>query len=372
MRFEIGNLQLFGFDIGVLFQRWLCGIRDIMPANLGLAFLRPAPRIEFRVTEQKFDVTKIDTTGRRSVIAALDKDTLDVAADRSLQTALIRNIKSPRMLQLHLLIPESFVMRRTLTLPYLARHNLRDVVAFQASRLTPFAVDKLFFAVQPLQENRVLETIEVEFVAALKTVVQPWIDQTERLTGFTVSCLNVQSENDDVPVCNLFGKPRVAGQWWRRLNHNGFLLIILILMLLSAAISPVYKARALMLERKDEIALLQSQSAGLLEVRNRLDYELLPLNDFIQYRKQYATSSEVVNELSRVVSKNIYITNFSLQNDSVTITGTGTSVVDLIEQINSSPLFFGAKFTSSLNRNARTEQDQFTAMFSLKNLSDGT
>jgi Tfp pilus assembly protein PilN len=109
-----------------------------------------------------------------------------------------------------------------------------------------------------------------------------------------------------------------------------------------------------------------------LDVRNTLDAELLPLNDFIKYRGQYAMPNQVISELSRVVSHNIYLTNLTMQDGTVTISGTGTSVIDLIEQINSSPFFSDAKFTSSLNRNARTEQDQFTAMFSLKNVGEET
>ena len=372
MRFEIGNLQLFGLDLSALFQRWLRGLSDIIPAGLGAAFLRPAPRVEARVTGQQLDIVQVNASGRRTAVACLDKDTLNVALDGSLRADVIRHVKLPRILHAQLLMPESQVMRRTLTLPYPARHNLRDVVAFQANRLTPFGVNQLFYDVQLLQENHELGTIEVEFIAILKTVAQPWIDHLERLTGCTVAGLGVHNAGGNARPCNLFGKSRVSGQWWRRLNHNGVLLIVLMAALLAGAITPVYKARVLVLERKQEIARLDEQVVGLLDVRNRLDDELLPLNDFIKYRAQHAMPSQVISELSRVVSHNIFLTNLTLQDDTATISGTGTSVVDLIEQINSSPFFFGAKFTSSLNRNVRTEQDQFTAMFSLRNLGDDT
>lgn len=372
MRFEIGNLQLFGLDLSALFRRWLRGIQDIIPAELSAAFLRPAPRVEARVTEQQLDIIQINASGQRRAVASLDKDSLDVALDRSLRADVIRNVKSPRMLQVQLLMPESQIMRRTLTLPSAARHNLRDVVAFQANRLTPFGVNQLFYDVQLLQENYELGTIEVEFIAVLKTVAQPWIDHLERLTGCTVASIGVHNEGGVAPSCNLFGKSRVSGQWWRRLNHNSVLLIVLMVALLGVAITPVYKARTLVLERKQEIARLDAQVVGLLDVRNRLDDELLPLNDFIKYRDQYALPSQVISELSRVVPHNIFLTNLTLQDGTVTISGTGTGVVELIEYINSSPLFLGAKFTSSLNRNVRTGQDQFTAMFSLENLGDDT
>ena len=292
MRFEVGNLQLFGFDLSALFQRRLRGIRDIMPTGLGAAFLRPAPSIQGRVAEQQLDIVQIDTSGRRTVIVSLSEDALNIAFDRSLRADVIRNIKSPRMLQVQLLMPESQIMRRTQTLPYQARHNLRDIVAYQASRLTPFGVDKLFFDVKLLQENHDLGTIEVEFIAVLKTIAQPWIDHLERLTGCIVSCLGVCSDDNSVRS-NLFGKARVSGHWWRRLNHNSILIIVLTLMLLVAAITPVYKARVLVLERKQEIALLDKRVVGLLEIRNILDDKLIPLNNFIKYREQQDRKSNV-------------------------------------------------------------------------------
>ena len=371
MRFEIGNLKLFGFDLNTLFQRWLNGIRDIMPAGLGQSFLRPAPRIEARVTEQQLDIIQVDGVGRRTPIASLDEKSLEVALDRSLRSDVIRNIKSPSTLVVRLLIPDSKIMRCKLTLPDLASNNLREIVAYQASRLTPFSADKLFFDVRLLQKNQTLGVVEVEFVAVLKTLAQPWIDQVERLTGCTVSHLGIHNNNnEDISLYNLFGKSRASSQWWRRLNYNSFLLITLMVTLLGTAITPVYKARNLVLERKQEIAQLDNQAAGLLDIRNKLDDELLPLNQFINYRDTHARSSQVISELSRVIAEDIYLVSFSLQDEMVTISGTGTGVVDLIEKINSSSLFFGAKFTSSLNRNARTGQDQFTAMFYLKKLGD--
>ena len=102
-------------------------------------------------------------------------------------------------------------MRKRITLPRAARHNLRAVVSYQIGRLTPFSVDKVFFDVLEVAvsvPNN--QTIEVELIAALKMEVQPWINQVERLTGLTVSRLTVSAQDCLLPqqATNLFAEER--------------------------------------------------------------------------------------------------------------------------------------------------------------------
>lgn len=370
MRFEIGNLQLFGLDIGSLAQRFKVGLQDIIPDGLVECFVRPAPAIE--VVVDKGSVQFVRQYPAQAEIITLPHSELELAADGILKADLLSGLKESQ-LQLSLVMPEEQVMRRRITLPRVARNDLRTVVSYQIGRLTPFSTEKVFFDVLEIPAATPSNnTIEVEFIAVLKTEVQPWIDEIERLTGLIVSRLTVP-QTDDLPhrqTVNLFAQQRTRNAWWLRLNRNSMLLIALVAVLLVTAMVPVIKLRALVLERKHEIAVVDERVTGLQEKRQILEDDLAALNYVLEQRANSRQLSSVIEELTRIVPDEIFINSLSVQKQTVVISGVGTGVVDLIALLNGSPLFADAKFTSSITR-AGEGQDIFTASMQLSTAVDG-
>lgn len=371
MRFEVGNLQLFGLDIGGLVQRWKQGMKDIIPSGLVDCFVHPAPAIEAVVDKDGVRFVRKHPLKSAEAVA-LPHSEIALAADGVLKAHLVNGVKASQ-LQLNLVMPEEQVMRRRITLPRIARRNLRGVVSYQVGRLTPFSADKVFFDV--IEVPAVLpsnDTIEVELIVVLKTAAQPWIDEIERLTGLIVSRLTVPQVDSSirVPAINLFAQPRTKNAWWLRLNHNAVLLLALIAVLLVTTIVPVAKLRALVVERKQEIKVLDQRVYGLQEKRQVLEDDLAALNYVLEQRASNRELSNIIEELTRIVPDEIFINSLSVQKQAVVISGIGTGVVDLIELLNNSSLFEDAKFTASITRSSQG-QDIFTASMQLSAAVDG-
>lgn len=371
MRFEVGNLQLFGFDLSGFVQRFRRGIADFIPAGLVECFVRPAPVVEAIIQpEQLVFVRKHPNTQPQTV--ALQYSEMELAAAGIFKADLIQGVKESQ-LQLHALLPEALVMRKRITLPRVARNDLRTVVSYQIARLTPFSVDQVFFDVLEMSASIASQpTIEVEFVAALKTEVQPWIDQIERLTGLTVARLTVTPAEQALKPhdINLFGQQRTRNAWWLRLNRNSTLLAALLTLLLVAAVVPVFKLHSLMIDRKAEIRELSASVIDLQEKREVLDHDLVALNYVLAQRANNRTLSTIIEELTRLVPNEIFINSLSVEGQTLSISGMGTGVVDLIELLNSSPLFKDARFTASITR-SREGLDIFTANMQLDATVDG-
>ncbi len=371
MRFEVGNLQLFGLDIGSLAQRFKKGLQDIIPNGLVESFVRPAPAIDAVLDKDSVQFVR-QYPAQNAEIVTLQHSELELATDGVLKADLISGLKESQ-LQLSLVMPEEQVMRRRITLPRAARNNLRTVVSYQIGRLTPFSADKVFFDVLEIPTATPNNnTLEVEFIAVLKTEVQPWIEQIERLTGLVVSRLTVP-QTDDLPnrqSVNLFAQQRTRNAWWLRLNRNSLLLLGLVAVLLVTAVIPVVKLRALVIERKQEIKVLDQRVASLQEKRQILEQDLVALNYVLEQRASTPDLSNIIEELTRIVPDEIFINSLSVQKRAVVISGIGTGVVDLIELLNNSPLFEDAKFTASITR-SRQGQDIFTASMQLSTAVDG-
>lgn len=364
MRFEVGNLQLFGLDIGSLAQRWKAGLQDIIPNGLVGCFVRPAPTIEAVIDKDSIRFVP-KHPAKSTEVVVLQHNEIALATDGVLKKHLVNGLKVSQ-LQLNLVMPEEQVMRRRVMLPRVARNNLRNVMSYQIGRLTPFSADKLFFDVIEIPASASSgELIEVEFIAVLKVDAQPWINQIERLTGLKVSRLTALSTDGLIAAdINLFNKLRTRNAWWLRLNRNSALLMMLIVALLVTAIVPVAKLRSLVVDRKHEIQIVDERITGLQEKRQILEHDLTSLNYVLEQRAKNKELSVVIEELTRIVPDEIYISNLSVQNQKIVMSGTGTGVVDLIELLNSSTLFEDAKFTASITR-GRAGEDIFTASVQL-------
>lgn len=370
MRFEIGNLQLFGLDLRVVLQRFKSGLQDILPAQLADAFVRPAPAVDAVAEHDSLRFMSVYPVAGHEIVS-LQKNEMELAADGALKTDITNGVKAAQ-LQLSLVMPAVQVMRKRVFLPKVARHNLRNMVGFQISRLTPFSVDKVFFDVVEVPDHASgNDLVEVELLAVLKADAQPWIDEVERLTGLVVSRLKVaQAQNPlDLSAVNLFAQPRTKNAWWLRLNRNSALLALLIVLLLGTAAVPVLKLRTLVMERKHEIQEIDQRISGLQSKRAVLEHDLTSLNHVLEQRTLALQRSKILEELTRIVPDEIYINTLNIEKNNVVISGIGTGVVDLIELLNSSDLFEEAKFTSSITRST-LGQDIFTASLQVVNPMD--
>lgn len=371
MRFEMGNLQLFGIDLGRLVKRWKAGLQEITPNGLVDCFVSPAPAVDVVIEQDNVRFVHVHSA-RSTEVVALQHREMALAADGALRADILNGVKMSQ-LQLNLVMPEDQVMRKRITLPRVARHNLRTVVSYQIGRLTPFSVDKVFFDVLEVSASTSSEnTLEVEFIAVLKTDAQPWIDQVERLTGLRISRLVVAKTDGllNQQALNLFAQQRTPNKWWLRLNRNSMLLLGLVAVLLVTAVVPVIKLRALVVERKQEIKVLDERVTGLQEKRQILEHDLAALNYVLEQKASNRELSRIIDELTRIVPDEIFINSLSVQKQTVVISGVGTGVVDLIALLNGSPLFADAKFTSSITR-AGEGQDIFTASMQLSTAVDG-
>lgn len=352
MGLEIGNLKLFGLDLRSTWQWWLDGLREAKPAWLDAVFLKPSPEVAVEWDGSAVTIRRRVVGGRWEPVVNLESAALEVAGDEALLEDLLSGGVARELVQCELILPEDRVMVRQVDLPPVDARRLREMLVFQLPRLTPFSADKLYY-------DAAVAGSEVVMAAIPRSTVDPLIAQVEKVTGLQVSALRFAG-TDAAARMNLFGERRVANRWWRRLNGNSLLLVILLGAMAVASIMPVYAQRQHVIERKQQIFAVHATVAESMATREILEDSLHTLSATLQAR-QSRPPTLVLAELSRIIPDNIFLTELRVQAEELHIAGSGNAVVELIDLLNASPLFEDARFTSSVNRNARTGQDQFTA-----------
>lgn len=362
MRLELGNLQLFGFDFRRAWNWWKTGLQAAFSPWAAEIFCRPSPtiRIDWNGSEFRFFRVLRETTRH---FATLTNAELELSAGGALREAILADNWKENLTQVELYLPSHLVMFRVLDLPAKDPVSLRQMLSFQLARLTPFSADKLYFDAAVAHHDAERNQGSVHVAAVPREKVDPVLLQLESATGMCVSSLGYESTDTDRSF-NLFGSRRVPTRWWRRLNMNSFLLVALLAALFLAAVAPVYQKREQVLDRKADIERIYATASATMQTRNALEDQLQTLNFLLISRPEH-TVPEVLSELSDVVPDDIFLSNLRIQSGNVTFSGLGTGVVDLIDTLNESSMFEGARLTSSVTRNPRTGQDQFTAALTL-------
>ncbi|MDX5298031.1 MAG: PilN domain-containing protein [Gammaproteobacteria bacterium] len=365
MRLEVDNFKLFGLDLNQIMRAWVRGLKKCVPAGFETAFVNPAPRIVAELVDDQLILSRVQAGSERREIAALGLESLDVAA----AGALVADIQDEGRYRLHdfeldLYVPADRVLHRNLRLPSETRDSLREVLGYQLARLTPFPVEKLYFDVRASDQDLPEDQLDAQLCAIPRDEIDATLLQVERLTHLPVARLLYTPSAEAEPF-NLFGHSRARSPLWRRLNFNCVLMGILLLLVGAAVALPLYKKHAFVLERKQQIAELQRSVQDVEQKQAQLSAGLALVNTLVAQRQATVTLSDILAELTEIVPDNIYLRDLRVQGGKITISGSGTDVVGLIEQLNASPIFDGARFTSSVSRNARTGEDQFSAVFDL-------
>lgn len=363
MRFELGKLELFGLDLSSLWQRWWRGLNSLTPVPLTEVFLRPAPRLRVSVEKDRILLEQVQLGLHTRELMRLGCSELDVLEDSSLYEQLTAGVDK-RLLQMDLVLPEEQVLRRKVNVPVAAQDNLRQALGFQISKLTPFNRDQVYYDVVAGARKADTGMLEAELLVVSKSFAQQWMEQVSRVTGLPVARLQVAVHDACPGEVNLLGELGVPSRWNRRLNRNSGLLLLLALSLGLAMTAPVAKLRMLVVQSKQEIIQLESSIEHVRKEWYELQEGASSLGFMLEQYAQHGRTTQVLDELTRIIPDTIYLTGLTLEKSRLEINGQGADVVELVELLNASELFEQARFSSAITR-GRDNQDVFVISMQL-------
>lgn len=348
MRFELGKLELFGLDLGSLWQRWWQGLNSLSPVPLADIFLRPAARVRVRMDDSGLQVA-CGRNGRLDELLRLSHAELELLDDGKLQDQLLA-VAGKESLQLDVQLPENRVLRRRLSVPLAARGNLRQMLAFQISKLTPFTREQVLYDVVECSGDAGTGLLEVELVVVPAGFAQHWMTQIGRVTGLQVARLQVAPAADQPRTANLLGRLGVPSGWHRRLNLNAWLAALLVASMGLVLMAPVLKLRLEVMQSKREVAALEARLQETRSHWHELQNSSESLAYLLEQQAKHGRPLMILDTLTRLLPDGIYLSGMTLDKDRIQISGEGREVVELVELLNASPLFEQARFASAVTR----------------------
>lgn len=258
-----------------------------------------------------------------------------------------------------LCLPTDKVLTRTLKLPLATEENLREVLAFQMDRQTPFTLEQVYYDYAVVARDRKTRTLSLDFVVAPRAVVDGLIDSLERLDihpGQVTLC--PAGRGEPMPV-NLLPVPRRPRKRMAAQRINIGLGVLAVLLLVGAVSLPLlHKARVVRtLQPMLDVAASKAQVAQKL--REKVDALKAESQFLVEKKQQSLLVLEVMDELTRILPDHTWLTRLEISPTEVQVQGQSTSSGALIPLTESSPLLHNARFRSPVTQIPRTNEERF-------------
>ncbi|MGI9436171.1 MAG: PilN domain-containing protein, partial [Geminicoccaceae bacterium] len=326
-------------ELAGLLPRWMRGTPTVAKNGLILS-LGHGPAVLLERTARR---------GEKEIDRLNDQGSAELSGSLAALTAR-RYRKWPVIIRLS----DELGLRKIVELPAAARSDLGQLLHFELDRLTPFNADDVCFAWRMLDTDASKGRMQVELEIAPKEVVENGL----RLIGDhgrEVERVELGDDRNREPL-NLLPRTAIVQEdghgWTRR-----FLRLVVLALLVTAAVIPLYKQHQLVNQLEEEIAVVRAEAEESLVMRERLDGVAKEANFLTETKTSSAAMTDVLAELTRLIPDDSYIVQLRVKDSKIEISGLAQKASDLIAILDRSTILTSPQFRSPVTRDARSGKE---------------
>lgn len=265
-------------------------------------------------------------------------------------------------------IPPGRVLSRTLSLPAAAEENLRQVLAFEMDRQTPFKADQVYFDSRVLGHDATGRNAQVELVL----IPRGQLDQELGvLPGGATELDGVDTWRDGRGAArrhiNLLPPERRARRRSMRLPINlGLAALALVLLVANMNQSLANRAAAVELMRA-EVQQAGQEARQVSALRQTLVDSIEGANFLTERKRNGPLMVGLINDLTTRIPLDTYLERLQIESDQVQLQGQAEEASKLIALLGASPCLGNPGFQGQVQPDARTGKDRFQINAVLKN-----
>ncbi|HWP00143.1 MAG TPA: PilN domain-containing protein [Methylococcus sp.] len=254
------------------------------------------------------------------------------------------------------LLPDQ-CLARTVKLPAATEENLRQVMAFEMDRFTPFKADQTYFDVRVVERLKAAGQIRVELAVVPR----------DRLDGMLETLVAYGWQPDYVDVSDdprqrrqqllpeRFRKPR---RNWRRAINIGLAVVAASLLLLLGLLPPWKESR--WVEQLENEVKKASKSAKEVEsLRQQAEQLTHEIGYLLEKKRTEPIVLDVLNELSKVMPDDTWLNGLQYKDRRLIVQGQSPSASSLISRMEASPYFKNTSFVSPVTKDVSSNLERF-------------
>lgn len=329
---------------------WLRELAAAMPMRLRTALDRRRTRPVLAFDGNTATLWRSTTNGRMqmSEVAriALDGDAQSVAAAGRAAFALLVRAAGGAPAPIIVTLSPRASLRKTLTLPMALEDHLRQSLAYDLDRHTPFKPEELYFDAVVVDRDGAHNTLRVDLAAARRALVDAVLRQAESFGARVVAITVDAPATASASRINLLPEDRrPAASGWARWQL--VLPAILLVVAASAALLlPIWQKRdqaIALIQMSDEARQRASVSDAL---RTELERRISDYNFALERKYAFPGAVQVLDDVTRILPDDTWLTQLELHTmrgkdaqREITLRGESANAGRLVALLEDSKLF---------------------------------
>jgi len=233
----------------------------------------------------------------------------DAAAGRAAIEAIVKATGSPSVA---IALPAQQVLRRTLALPAAIEENLRQALAYDLDRHTPFRAEDLYFDAAVVGRDPAQGTLQVDLAAVRRPVVDKALAAVESWGGRVAAVVPDAPETAAGARLNLLPderRPTRRGPRWT-------FWIPLALVLATAAVAlalPVWQKREQAIALGRQVDGARAQAAVSEALRRDVDRLVATHNFALERKFAFPSAAHALDEVTKLLPDDTWLTQLELK-----------------------------------------------------------
>ncbi|MFA6985658.1 MAG: PilN domain-containing protein [Arenimonas sp.] len=258
-----------------------------------------------------------------------------------------------------LLVDSWQTLRPVLTVPASAEPRLREVMAHEIDRQTPFAADQVSFEPRVLSRDVVSRQMRVELVVLPKQQLDAALARLGPMAAGLAGVDVVEADGSRLGV-NLMPLIGRVARPDRARSLNRLLAVVAV----AAVFASLWLALANRREAFDaysaQLATATNEAREVRKLRNALEGSVQAANFLAKQRAQQPTMLELLADLTRRIPDTTSLEKIAVNGGSVVLIGQSQQASALVGLLQDSPLIKTPTLTGSVQSDPRTGKERFT------------
>jgi len=342
------------------FWRWWTGeLIALVPERL--ASLGGAARVPL-VSLTANELVLIEPASALGPDSRVDFAALDEAARRDATRRLLEHAGETRSRVRLCLGPAEALVRRV-RMPAATEENLRQVVAFEMDRLTPFRADDVYFDCRVLSRDAAAGMIVVQLALARREIVDAKL-QRLRALGTEVTGITVRDERGQPADLELMPSDAMAGRASSHERYIVFGAVALVVVLLGAALGvPILHKRQAVVSGFPVLDRAQRDAESTDNIAHDLEKQVADYNFLLAKKHSTYPVLALLEEVTRLLPDNTWVQQVDIKTVGKTreiqVSGEAPSSSKLIEIFETSPILHNAQTRGTVTRGSQPNLERF-------------
>ena len=344
------------FDLKRFFLWWGRELSFWIPERLKQVLSDKTGYVFLHITSEKMKFSSLIDGQKKNIVELVFNEQGLAQAQKMLEDN--EDVKKAHLI---LRLSSEQALKKIFYLPAAAKQNIKQVVAFEIDRYTPFNSDQVYFALKPLgkEENGQIKVLLVLTPREILDTIYLQLNSAEIYPDVVDFVEEANNFSEDLEIYNLLPE-------WERPVKNKIeqtltwsFSFILFILTIAVFVFPVWHQAQNVNSLKQQIKLLKKDAEFVQSQQLEIDQIVDETDQLNEVKENTPALLEIINTLSHSIKNDTWMTHLKFKRGRLQLQGQSPTAEGLIGVLEASPLFSNVRFVSPLTKDKRTGFERF-------------